>query len=122
MNVERRARTHLFGKPQKAFLYPGPGCGEALAEELRHLIGRLQTPGGPQPTLKLLREAVAIGGVDFRSLLEIAMRVTTAQDMTLVLADGTVHNRKGLGRLLEGVSWELFFAQGDRASLRAESF
>jgi 23S rRNA G2445 N2-methylase RlmL len=122
MNIERHARRHLFGRPQKALLYPAPGCRDALAEELQHLVDRLQTPGGARPALKTLREALVIEGADFRTLLEIAMRITTAQDMTLVVADGSVHNRKGLNRLLDGVAWELFLAPGDRVSLRAESF
>lgn len=85
------------------------------------LLGDLRTPADASPTMKRLKESVVIERASYRSLLEIALRVTTAQEMTLVVAEGPVYNREGFEALLGKIEWAFFLKQGDSVGVRVES-
>lgn len=121
MNLERQIKRHLLSRPQEGWIYPAPGCIQALEGELDELLGRLYTPTARMPAAKSLREAIVVRGADYRTLLELASRLVTAQDIGIILARGSVHNREDLTELLDTVRWELFLAAGSETTLRVES-
>ncbi len=124
MNLERQIKHHLLARPQTARFSPGPGCGEALETELRALLADLKTPQSGQAdpgAVRTVRDGILVERIRYRSLLELVMRVSTAQDVFLGIAEAPAHNREGLSGLLRTVHWRFYFRDGDEALLRIES-
>lgn len=121
MNLERQVKRRLLSRSQQALVYPAPGCMHALEAEIDELLGRLHTPTVRRPSTKSLQESVVVRGADYRTLLELTLRLVTAQDIGVRIAEGPVHNREELLALLDSIRWELYLAAGSETTVRIQS-
>lgn len=120
-NPDRLIKRRLLAAPLTASIRPGPGCVRAVERELEELLGGLVTPGGVESGLEARQNEIVVAPIRYRSLLELTLRLTTAQDVSLVVGKASVHNRQGLETLLDRIDWRFYLRGGDGIFLRCDS-
>lgn len=121
MNLDRLVKRYLLAPAHTAWIYAGAGIAPALHRELEELLPALRTPAGRRPGFRPRRDGAIITTIEYRSLVELVLRLTTAQEVSLQIAASSVPGPDSLDRLFAMVRWELFFRPGDRVGVRVDS-
>lgn len=121
MTQLRRIKSHVLARPWTAELRFARGWGDVAGDETRQILADLSVPPKFQSELSVDRSRVIVSKIDVRNLLELALRLRTAQDLMWRLETVRVLNERSLRTFLRSVEWELFFEQETRAAVRAVS-
>ncbi len=121
MNAERYVRRHIYGAPHRATVAVAGGLLPVVEAELRELAAGIITPGRPGFEIAGREGRVELKGVDYRALVELALRLTTAHDLFLEIARGKASGRLELEAFLREVPWEVYLPPGASVEVRADS-
>ena len=121
MNTERYVRQHIYGAAHRATVGAAGGLIPLVEAELRELAAELLTPGRPGFEITERDGRIELGGVDYRTLVELTLRLTTAHDLRLEISRGKAGGRRELEGLLRAVPWEVYLPRGARIEVRADS-
>lgn len=121
MDFDRQAKRHLLAGAHTAWAYAGPGIAESLHQELEELLPRLKTQTDHRSRIRRRRDGAVITNIEYRQLLELVVRLTTAQDVSLEIASGSVPSPAALDQLFGRIRWRIFFQPGETVALRVDS-
>jgi 23S rRNA G2445 N2-methylase RlmL len=90
-------------------------------EEAQACLSSPIFPAKERPTLSLKDNCVEIANINYRELLALTMRMTTARDILWIIAEGRADSLQKLKKKLAQVPWDFYVSRGERWSVRANS-
>ena len=99
---------------------PAPKAAEAAAKKP---APKKEEPAAKPATLTLEANAVRIEGVDFRTMLQLPLEMTTARDVLWLIQSGgkKLTTKPALAAAFADVAWELYLPAKSRVALKVSS-
>lgn len=109
--LEKRIKKHVHGKPQQALVRFPKGFGDVCLAEVQRDV----------PTATLEENAIRLDDVDFRVLIGLALKLTTAREILWEVGRGKAETIKQVKARVAEVPFDLIFPAKTALDLRVNS-
>ena len=105
--LEKRIKRQIWAKPWSLWLRFAPGLGELTLDEWQDLEEKRYLKLKSSPIADLQKQYLKIDNIDFRSMLESVMRLTTIREGYWIVLSQKVKGAAHLEKLVKGIAWDL---------------
>lgn len=120
-HLPKRMKRQILGHLHQAVLRFPHGLGKVCFKEVQDCLSSPVFPSKESPILSLKDNCVEISNINYRELLALTMRMTTAKDILWIIAEGRADSLQKLRKKLAQLPWDFYVCKGERWSIRANS-
>lgn len=118
---ERWIKRHVHGAPQSAVIRCARGLAEVCADEVHAVIGDALHKAKFVAEVTAGDGGVAVENADFRQLLELTLRLTTAKDIVWTFYEAKADGVPALKKKLAEAPWNAVLAKDAAVAVKAVS-
>ena len=122
MPADRQIKKKIYGKPHTAFVVAPDGWADICQDEIDEIITTSAFAKPDRPRVTVEERLVRIDHLNFRHMLELTYRLTTARDIYWCLGEGRATSLPELAKRLAKVEWPLILRPGTRLKLTVQSW